>query len=88
MERDPEVTNDLLVLAICIGPSSLFGDGTLAVVPAWLGETPLSEGMTIIGWVSLTYPAETLLLQPLPIRRENKILAVLMDIPFIIEPRQ
>ena len=82
-----KLPTSFLFLAICIGLGSLFGSGTIAAIPAWLGET-LSEGMTIIGWVSLTYPAETLLLQPIPIRRENKILAVLMDIPFIIESRQ
>jgi hypothetical protein len=56
------------------------------VVPAWLGETPLSEGMTIIGWVSLTYPTKTLLPKQLPIQRENKIHLILMNIPIEIEP--
>jgi len=74
-------------LAICIGLGSLFGSGTNTAIPAWLGET-LNEGFIIIGWVSLTGPAETLLFDPLPIRRENKILALLMDIPIEIQPRK
>jgi hypothetical protein len=54
-------------------------------IPIWLGPI-LKEGLTIIGWVSLTGPAETLIFYSLPIKRENKILSILMDIPIEIQP--
>ena len=73
-------------LAICISLGSFFGTGIITAIPEWL-ESALSEGFIIIGWVSLTLPAQTLLYEPNPIRRENKILCTLMDIPIEIQPR-
>ena len=53
----------------------------------WLGSA-LSEGFYIIGWVSLWNPVETLLFDPLPVKRENKVLKLFLDMPIGIEPRR
>ncbi|MFA4876075.1 MAG: hypothetical protein WC586_01570 [Methanoregula sp.] len=74
-------------LAICLFIGSLFGNGTFGSIPDWLGNS-LNQGLTIIGWVSLTYPAETLLLEPIPIRRDTQVLTLLRDMPIEIEPRE
>ncbi len=71
-------------LAGCIFLGTLFGSGLVPVPPA--AGTVLNEGFYIIGWVSLWGPTETLLFDPLPVKRENKILQVLMDIPVEIRP--
>jgi hypothetical protein len=67
-------------LAVCITLGTIFGQ-----VSARWGSV-LNEGFYIIGWVSLWGPTETLLFDPLPIKRENKILEIMMNIPLVIQP--
>jgi hypothetical protein len=74
-------------LAFCLGMATFFGSGVVAGIPAWLGSV-LNNGFQIIGWVSLWGPTETLLFDPLPVRRENNVLRVLMEIPIEILPRE
>lgn len=74
-----------LFLATCIGLGSLFEAGAIPGVSEWMGVA-LSEGLTIIGWVSLTGPAEALLLDPLPLWRENRLLEILVNTPIEIQP--
>jgi hypothetical protein len=74
-------------LAVCLSLGALFRSGALTGMPAWLSTT-LDQGMTIIGWVALTMPAQTILFDPLPIKRENVILKTLLDMPVEIQQRQ
>lgn len=74
-------------LAVCLGLATFFGSGVVAGIPAWLGSV-LNNGFQIIGWVSLWGPTETLLFDPIPVRRENKVIRVLMEIPIEILPRE
>ncbi|NYT07363.1 MAG: hypothetical protein GKC05_03805 [Methanomicrobiales archaeon] len=64
-----------------------FAGGLVPGISEWLGSA-LSEGFTIIGWVSLWDPVETLLFDPLPVRRENKVLRLILDTPIEIESRR
>jgi hypothetical protein len=72
-------------LAVCVGLGTFFGSGIMPGIPVWLG-TVLNEGFYIIGWVSLWGPTQSLLFDPLPVKRENRILLALMDIPIEIRP--
>lgn len=74
-------------LAVCIGLGTLLGSGLISLIPEWLGRV-LNEGFYIIGWVSLWGPTETLLFDPLPVKKENKILRTLMDIPVEIRAQR
>jgi hypothetical protein len=81
-----QIPFSFVFLAVCIGLGTLFGSGLIPHIPAWLG-TVLNEGFYIIGWVSLWGPTETLLFDPQPLKRENKILNKLVSIPLDIQPR-
>jgi hypothetical protein len=76
-----------MFLAVCVGIGTVFGNGLVPGVSEWLGSA-LSEGFYIIGWVSLWDPVETLLFDPLPVKRENKVLTLFLDMPIEIEPRR
>jgi hypothetical protein len=67
-------------LAVCITLGTIFGQ----ISTSW--GSVLNEGFYIIGWVALWGPTDTLLFDPLPIKRENKILKIMMNIPLVIQP--
>jgi hypothetical protein len=71
-----------LFLAVCLSLGRLLGGGVLTFIPDSL-QSALSEGFTIIGWISLWDPVETLLFNP--IRRENEILKYVMDMDIDIQ---
>ncbi len=74
-------------LAVCVGIGTVFGSGVVTGRSEWLGSA-LSEGFYIIGWVSLWDPVETLLFDPLPVKRENKVLRLILDTPIEIGQRR
>lgn len=73
-----------IFLAFCLGLGKLLGGGILTFIPDTL-QAVFSEGFTIIGWVSLWDPVETLLFDPIPIRRENEVLEYVMDMDIDIQ---
>lgn len=77
----------ILFLGICLGLGRLLGGGVLTFIPEGL-QVIFSEGFTIIGWVSLWDPVETLLFDPIPVKRENEILEYLMDIDIDIQAQR
>jgi hypothetical protein len=73
-----------IFLAFCLGLGKLLGGGMLTFIPDTM-QSVFSEGFTIIGWVSLWDPVETLLFDPIPIRRENDVLEYVMDLDIDIQ---
>jgi hypothetical protein len=73
-----------LFLAVCLSLGRILGGGVLTFIPDSL-QSALSEGFTIIGWISLWDPVETLLFDPIPIKRENRILEYVMDMDIDIQ---
>jgi hypothetical protein len=67
-----------LFLLVCISLGLFFGLEEFFVI-APIVATALSEGFYIIGWVSLWGPTDTLLFEPIPLRRENKVMRLLMN---------
>ena len=73
-----------LFLAVCLSLGRFLGGGVLTFIPDGL-QSAISEGFTIIGWISLWDPVETLLFDPIPIRHENGLLEYVMDIDIDIQ---
>jgi hypothetical protein len=66
-----------LFLLVCISLGLFFGTEEFYTI-APIVATAISEGFYIIGWVSLWGPTDTLLFEPMTLRRENKVLKMLM----------
>jgi hypothetical protein len=49
--------------------------------------TSISEGLYIIGWVSLWGPTDTLLFEPVELKRENKVLKMIEEVEIDVVPR-
>jgi hypothetical protein len=73
-----------LFLAVCLSLGRILGGGVLTFIPDSL-QSAFSEGFTIIGWISLWHPVETLLFDPIPIRHENELLKYVMDMDIDIQ---
>ena len=73
-----QIPRAFLFLLICISLGLFFGLEEFFVI-APIVATALSEGFYIIGWVSLWGPTDTLLFEPIPLRRENKVMRLLMN---------
>ncbi|HTT38763.1 MAG TPA: hypothetical protein VMH32_13975 [Burkholderiales bacterium] len=69
----------LLILAICMGLSSLFRGDTITFLPPLIRNT-LGEGFNVIGWVMLWRPVETYFFNPLPIRASSAALRFLRSL--------
>ncbi len=48
--------------------------------------TAISEGLYVIGWVSLWGPTDTLLFEPMELRTENKLLAMMEKVEIEVRP--
>jgi hypothetical protein len=73
-----QIPRAFLFLMLCISLGLFFGNETFyAFAP--IVASALSEGFYIIGWVSLWGPTDTLLFEPMTLRRENKVLRMLMN---------
>lgn len=69
-----------LILAVCIGISSVFRNELIPALPPFLNAA-LGEGFNVIGWVMLWKPFEAFVFEPLPLRRDNRILEFLGRLP-------
>jgi hypothetical protein len=62
----------MLILAVCVGLSSLFQSELIVFLPPLL-KSALGEGFNVIGWVMLWRPVETYFFDPLPIRSSSEV---------------
>ena len=69
-----------LILTVCIGVSSVFRNELIAALPPFLNAA-LGEGFNVIGWVMLWKPFEAFVFDPLPLRRDNRVLQLLERLP-------
>lgn len=69
-----------LILAVCIAASSVFRNQLIPALPPFLNAA-LGEGFNVIGWVMLWKPFEAFVFDPLPLRRDNRILEFLGRLP-------
>jgi hypothetical protein len=77
----------LLILAVCVGLSSLFRADTITFLPPLLKNT-LGEGFNVIGWVMLWRPVEAYFFDPLPIRRSSAVHRFLASLQLEIRPQR
>jgi hypothetical protein len=75
-----------LVLAVCIGVSSLFRNEAFPMLPPFLNAA-LGEGFNVIGWVMLWKPFEAFVFDPVPIKRENLVLGLLSRLDVEVRPQ-
>jgi hypothetical protein len=69
----------LVILFICITGGVIFGsDRFLEISPLFFAA--VSEGLYIIGWVSLWGPTDTLLFEPMELRTENRLLRLIKKV--------
>jgi hypothetical protein len=71
----------LLFLAACLFLSAVFKQTTF--LPSFL-KIFLTEGLLIVGWVSMWHPIELSLYEWWPYKRENKIFKTIRDMELII----
>jgi len=76
----------LLILAICVGLSSLFASDTITFLPPFL-KNALAEGFNVIGWVMLWRPVEAYFFDPLPIRRSSAVHRFLSSLRLEVRPQ-
>jgi hypothetical protein len=69
-----------LILAVCIAVSSVFRNELIPALPPFLNAA-LGEGFNVIGWVMLWKPFEAFVFDPLPLKRDNRILEILGSLP-------
>lgn len=62
----------VLILAVCVGLSSMFQSDLVVFLPPLL-KNALGEGFNVIGWVMLWRPVETYFFDPLPIRTSSEV---------------
>ncbi len=78
--------NGVLFLAACIFLANLSGGDWLPFLPPLL-KPVLTEGFTIIGWVGLWHPVETLLYDWIPIVRENDVYQLIRAMDIGVSPQ-
>jgi hypothetical protein len=76
----------LLILAVCVGLSSLFSSEALSFLPPLINNT-LGEGFNVIGWVMLWRPVETYFFEPLPIRTSSEVHRFLKGLALEVRPQ-
>jgi hypothetical protein len=69
-----------VTLGVIIGSDQVVEVGGLAA-------TAISEGLYIIGWVSLWGPTETLLFEPMELKRQNKALRLVKGVQIELIPK-
>jgi hypothetical protein len=77
----------MLILAVCVGLSSLFQSELVVFLPPLLKST-LGEGFNVIGWVMLWRPVETYFFDPLPIRTSSEVHRFLSSLQIEIRPQE
>jgi len=82
-----QIPYSMTILIICISLGLFFGlEQFLELKP--ILASALSEGFYIIGWVALWGPIDTLLFEPMEVRRESKVLKLLGRIEIEVVPQQ
>jgi hypothetical protein len=69
-----------VILAVCIAISSVFRNELIPALPPFLNAA-LGEGFNVIGWVMLWKPFEAFVFDPLPLKRDNRVLEFLGRLP-------
>lgn len=82
-----QIPYSLTILFSCIGLGLFFGLERFIELKSIVASA-LSEGFYIIGWVALWGPIDTLLFEPMEVRRESKILALVNRIEIEVVPQQ
>jgi hypothetical protein len=77
----------VLILAVCVGLSSLFQSDLIVFLPPLL-KNALGEGFNVIGWVMLWRPVETYFFDPLPIRTSSEVHRFLSSLRIEIRAQQ
>jgi len=62
----------ILILAVCVGLSSLFRGEMITFLPPLI-KNALGEGFNVIGWVMLWRPVEAYFFEPLPLHTSNAV---------------
>jgi hypothetical protein len=62
----------ILILAVCVGLSSLFRGDMITFLPPLIKDA-LGEGFNVIGWVMLWRPVEAYFFDPLPLQNSNAV---------------
>ncbi len=73
-----------LLLVFVISGVIIGSDAVVEMSP--LLATAISEGLYIIGWVALWGPTDTLLFEPMELRTENKLLAIMEKVGIEVLP--
>jgi hypothetical protein len=73
-----------LLLVFVISGIVIGSDAVVEMSP--LLATAISEGLYIIGWVALWGPTDTLLFEPMELRTENKLLAMMEKVEIEVRP--
>ena len=76
----------VLILAVCVGLSSMFQSDLIVFLPPLL-KNALGEGFNVIGWVMLWRPVETYFFDPLPIRTSSEVHRFLSSLQIEIRPQ-
>ncbi len=75
----------LALLIIFVTSGVIIGSDSVVEMSPLLA-TAISEGMYVIGWVSLWGPTDTLLFEPMELRTENKLLAMMEKVDIEVLP--
>ncbi len=75
----------LALLIIFVTSGVIIGSEAVVEMSPLLA-TAISEGMYVIGWVSLWGPTDTLLFEPMELRTENKLLAMMDKVDIEVLP--
>ena len=76
----------MLILAVCVGLSSMFQSELIGFLPPLL-KNALGEGFNVIGWVMLWRPVETYFFDPLPIRTSSEVHRFLSTLQIEVRPQ-
>jgi hypothetical protein len=76
----------LVLLAVCLGLSSLFASEATEALPKWIRHT-FEYGFEIVGWVMMWHPVEVLLFEPVRLRRKLRALQALAAATAVVQDR-
>ena len=77
----------ILILAVCVGLSSLFRGELITFLPPLI-KNALGEGFNVIGWVMLWRPVEAYFFDPLPLRTSSAVHRFLSSLRIEIRAQQ
>ena len=76
----------LLILAVCMGVSSVFRSETITFLPPLINST-LGEGFNVIGWVMLWRPVEAFVFNPIPVCTSSRVHRFLKSLQIEVRPQ-